>query len=82
MSMKNITDKQVATAYLNAIKEREKQELPPFTWPVDLLMKETGECEKVCWGAMQRAETRGYIDYGVSLRAGFLTDKGKKLVSE
>jgi len=34
------------------------------------------EIEKVCYRAMERAESHGLIDYGVSLRSGWLTNKG------
>lgn len=29
---------------------------------------------------MERASGRGYIDYGVSLRSGWVTDKGNQLI--
>ncbi len=32
--------------------------------------------EKLIWRAMEREESRGYIEYGVSLNAGWLTNKG------
>ena len=41
------------------------------------LMNSTGQCEKVCYRAMERVERKGYIDYGVSLRSGWLTPKGQ-----
>ena len=40
----------------------------------------TGEHPKVCMAAMERAERRGLIEYGVSLRSGWLTDKGRALL--
>jgi hypothetical protein len=49
-------------------------------WPYELLSEITGECEKVCYRAMERAFKRGLLDYGVSLRSGFLTPEGKKLL--
>jgi len=36
--------------------------------------------EKVIYAAMRRADDHGYIEYGVSLRGGWLTDKGKAFV--
>lgn len=32
--------------------------------------------EKVIWRAMEREEMRGHVDCGVSLRGGWLTEKG------
>ena len=36
----------------------------------------------VVWSAMCREEDRGYLDYGVNLRGGRLTDKGKQTLAE
>lgn len=74
MAMKDITDRQVVLAYI----ERDA------TWPrvfvYDILMRETGQPFKVCYKCMERACDRGYIDFGVSLRTGWVTDKGKALL--
>lgn len=35
---------------------------------------------KVIYAAMKRADDNGYLDYGVSLRSGWLTDAGKALL--
>jgi hypothetical protein len=45
-------------------------------YPYDFLMEETKAPFKVCYRAMERAERNGLVDYGVSLRTGWLTDKG------
>lgn len=75
MATKDISDKQVLLAVL-------KSRLTDFTpWPYEILAAETGECEKVCFRAMERADRRGLLDYGVSLRTAWLTDKGKALVA-
>lgn len=34
---------------------------------------------KVIYAAMERAHARGLVEYGVSLRAGWLTDKGVEM---
>lgn len=45
---------------------------------VDTILKElTGAPDKVIWAAMEREERRGMVDYGVSLRGGWLTAKGR-----
>lgn len=45
-----------------------------------LLMIRTDQSAKVCWRAMQRAASRGLIDYGVSLRTAWPTEKGLALL--
>ena len=69
MSRKNVSDIQVIQAYLVC-----KGVLPIF--PYTYLSELTGEPEKVCYRAMERACRRGYIEYGVSLRSGWVTDAG------
>ena len=69
----DITDLDVCKAY---------QDKHPSLWPYEVLSETTGACEKVCFRAMERACERGYIDYGVSLRSGWLTDKGKRLIDD
>lgn len=71
MARKDISDELVCRAYYTCRKAGVPQ------WPYDLLAEWTGEPLKVCYRAMKRAFDRGYIDYGVSLRGGFLTEKGK-----
>ncbi|HAM56407.1 MAG TPA: hypothetical protein DCQ64_13820 [Candidatus Rokubacteria bacterium] len=89
MARKDITDIQVLQAYVDAAVTWgrsadgciEAQPRGAGRWPYELLAQRTGQPEKVCYAAMERAERRGLIDYGVSLRAGFLTDKGKELLA-
>jgi hypothetical protein len=76
MAVKDITDLQVCRA-VQAFRDR-NLELP---WPYEALAAETGECEKVCFRAMERCERRGYLEYGVSLRTAWLTEKGMKLLA-
>ena len=72
MATKDITDLQVVQAYNDAWGT------PVFADKV--LMERTGQCEKVVYRAMARAERRGLVECGVSLRSGWLTDKGIKLL--
>ena len=51
-------------------------------YPYEILQKMTGQPAKVCYSAMERAAGRGYIEYGVSLRTGWLTGKGKELLKK
>lgn len=44
----------------------------------EMLVKATGAPHKVVWTAMEREMSRGYVDCGVSLRVGWLTDAGHK----
>lgn len=74
MATKDISDRQVCEAYAVYMQDRSRNS------PERYLMATTGQPEKICWCAMERAHRRRLIDYGVSLRAGWLTDKGKKLL--
>lgn len=80
MAMKDIPDSLVLKAY------SEYRNYPPkegdYTYPYDLLMQWTGQPFKVCYKCMERAESRGLVDCGVSLRTGWVTDKGKKLLND
>jgi hypothetical protein len=78
MSTKDITDKMVCEAYLES---RDKWGGTNFEYPQTILQRITGQCEKVCIRAMERAEKRGLIEYGVSLQTGWLTEKGKSLLN-
>lgn len=78
MAMKDISDKQVCEAYVEAIRKRQDEKECVF--PYEILMKVTGQPEKVCYRAMERASDRDYVEYGVSLRTGWLTEKGRKLL--
>ena len=75
MAMKDITDLQV----VRAVQRRQDDRDGP--WPYETLSRETGQPEKVCYRAMERADSRGYLEYGVSLRTAWLTDKGKALLA-
>ena len=74
LSVKDISDKQVVAAFHQAREEQYEQ------WPYEILASGTGQPEKVCYRAMERAERRGLVEYGVSLRTGWLTEAGLKLL--
>lgn len=48
---------------------------------LDILVSISGQPEKVCFRAMERAADNGLIEYGVSLRSAWITDKGKDLLT-
>lgn len=73
LQTKHITDLMVVQAYA-AVADR------PGKWPYELIAEQTGASEKVAYAACERAYDRGLIECGVSLRSGWLTDKGKALV--
>lgn len=78
MATKDITDSQVCLAF----KQYSTHGAREGKYPYHYLMEWTKECEKVCVRAMERAENRGYVDCGVSLRTGWLTEKGKELIGD
>lgn len=51
-------------------------------FPYKALANQTGEPEKVCLRAMERADKRGLIVCGAMYWAAWLTAKGKKLLEE
>jgi hypothetical protein len=76
MPTKDISDKQVCEAY------KISHAIQLDKYPYEILQNTTGQCEKVCYRAMERACSRGYIECGVSLRTGWLTEKGKALLNK
>lgn len=97
MATKDITDAQVCRAvqaYNDAIRALPPLPTGPFgafgmspilyapPFPYETLAAETGQPEKVCYRAMQRAERRGLVEYGTSLRTGWLTPAGKTLLED
>ena len=78
MAMKDISDGLVCLAVYHYKQNFNKEALYPYEY----LQKWSGECFKVCYKCMERACDRGLIEYGVSLRAGWLTDKGKDLLMQ
>lgn len=76
MSRKDISDKQVVIAYAEYHNGARKE------WPYEILRRMTGQPFMVCYRAMERAAKRGFVESGISLRTGWLTDKGKALLQE
>ena len=77
MSTKDVSDLEVCRAYLDCAEGGDES-----PWPCELLTARTGHPLKVCYRACERADERGLIDWGVSLRAGWLTPKGAALLAE
>lgn len=88
----DVTDKMVVAAYAEYGRDHARiygEELPsmldfarkyePCPYPYDRLMSVLGCPTKVAYVAMERACDRGYIEFGVSLRTGWITDKGRSL---
>lgn len=74
MARKDVTDRMVVDAY-NWGRELGIR-------PLAFLKQTTGEPEKVCWRAMERACDKGFIEYGVSLDCGWITEKGMELTKQ
>lgn len=70
MARKDISD------YLVVKAHHIRNNLPGRPFPYELLHQWTEEPIKVCYKAMERAYKRGLLEYGVSLRTAWLTDKG------
>jgi ribosome modulation factor len=84
MARKDIDDLEVLAAYAKAEVSRFdlRKENRDMVWPEQLLMQQSGEPEKVVFAAMERAFDRGYLEYGVSLRSGWLTPKGAQYLDD
>jgi len=84
MARKDITDRQVLLAYrereaLMNLPENANRHVP---YPEEILSALTGQCEKVCYRAMERAFTRGYLDYGMWLRGAWITEEGEEFLKQ
>jgi hypothetical protein len=75
MATKDISDRQVCEAVQAYADDSSR-------WPYDVLAEVTGQSQKVCWRALERAASRGLVEYGVSLRTGWLTEKGRQFIPE
>ena len=88
MARKDITDLQVCLAVAESDSNR-KHKLanmesgPPYlsTHIDEILNLMTDQPIKVCYRALERAYSRGLVDYGVGLYIGWLTDAGKQLLA-
>jgi len=72
MAMKDVSDIRV----LEAVRELNIRGYPKPA-AHELLSKWTGQPEKVCLRCVERAVSRGYLDYGVSLNWPWLTPEGE-----
>lgn len=75
MATKDISDVQVLQAFVDARAGNYAK------WSYEFLAERTGQAEKVCYRAMERASNRGLVEYGVSLRTAWLTGEGKALLA-
>lgn len=50
-------------------------------FPTEILMKKYNCPEKLVYSAIKRDYDNGLIEYGVSLRTGWLTEKGLRLIN-
>ena len=84
MACKDIDDLEVLQAYADYWAARLATDAAKreWIWPEKLLESRTGQAPKVCWRAMERCGRRGYLEWGVSLRGGWLTDKGARYLDD
>lgn len=80
MAMKDISDRQVLLAYMQSYCEREILGTQDYRFPYKILVEWTGQPEKICYRCMERADGRGLLCYGVSLRTGWIEPKGYALL--
>lgn len=83
MHRKNITNRHVCLAYIEAERLNDLRADKtlftgdPVVFPYDVLIGWFPTCPfKVAYRAMERACAAGMIEYGTSLRTGWLTAKG------
>jgi len=74
MSMKDIPDHLVCKAFVDS------KALNWLRSADELLAEWTGQPRKVCYRAMERAHRNGLVEYGVSLRTGWVTERGVHLL--
>lgn len=74
MATKDITDLQCCQAAARTVSPEAHSRTGVH------LMEMTGQPEKVCERALERAIRRGYLDCGLGAWWAFLTDKGRELL--
>lgn len=74
-----ITDYLVCKAFQKWLDVQKKDTLE-IVFADHFLMEMTGKSEKECLAAMEKAADLGLVEYGVSLRSGWLTHKGYNLI--
>lgn len=75
MAMKDISDRQIVEACVEYIADG-----TPSRHVITILMEKTGQPEKVCYMAAERASSRGLINYGISIRRAWAEEKGLELL--
>lgn len=82
MATKDISDLQVVQAYAEMQRQMDatRETRLKFEYADEILERTTGQHPKVCERAMERAYGRDLVEYGMWLRGGGLTDKGKVLL--
>ena len=82
-SRKDITDYMVCKAYEIMQYQKEKSNWTQYDTAEIILQKTYPTApEKIIYAALERAYEHGLIEYGVSLRTGWLTSRGKKLLKK
>ncbi len=76
MKRSDINDYEVCKAV-----EEYNKDIYNTPFPYELLAKKFNCDEKLAYYAIKRACDNNLIEYGVSLRTGWLTDKGKELLT-
>ena len=77
MAVKDISDSQIIRACIKAHANPSIRS----ERSIEILMDMTEQCVKVCFRAMERAYSRGYIECGVSLCGAWATQKGRDLIT-
>lgn len=77
---RDVTDREVVEAFVEAQRRRDGG--PRIVWPEDVIVERKSVPRAVAYAAMDRAFDRGFLDFGVSLRAGWPTDTGLALLGE
>ena len=72
MSVKHVTDLMVCRVFRDHPQIQDRL--------TALAAFEPNRCAKIAYRAMERAHRHGLIEYGVSLRSGWLTELGKALL--
>ncbi len=75
LKRRDINDLHVCEAY-----RRKREVYSDMKFADEILAEFTGAPIKVARAAMERACDRGYVEYGTSLRSGWITEKGLRLL--
>lgn len=77
MKRSDISDLEVCKAVAEYQEKRGEGE-----FPYEALAKKFGCSEKLAYRACERADDNGLIECGVSLRTGWLSEKGLELIKQ